>query len=137
MKRAKALFLCYYISIGECKINRRLVEIFDVDQKYIEKLHKADKEVRYNKQSVRPYLFTKIEVESGKKYLVPLSSQKTNKARYKDITEAIYDPTDLTRILRYLEYHKMIPYHESIATRINFNDIDNYNYRSLLMKDYR
>ena len=31
----------------------------------------------------------------------------------------------------------MIRYHESIATRINFNDNDNYSYRSLLMKDYR
>ena len=73
-EKSESSFLCYYISIEECQMNRRLVELFDVDQKYIAKLHKADKEVRYYKQSVRPYLFTKIEVESGKKYLVPLSS---------------------------------------------------------------
>lgn len=109
------------------------IQLYDVNAEYLEALYKIDTEIRVSKEQLRPYLFTKIKIEN-KDYLIPLSSPKTNKPRAKDIVDTIYDNK---RIIGFLEYHKMIPFHDKIATPIKIADIQDINYRQLLLKDYR
>lgn len=113
------------------------IRIYDVDKDYLNKLAAEDSEVRLSKETLRPYLFTKITLEYGKEALIPLSSPKTGKFRAKDIVDDIYDVDDLTRIIGHLEYHKMIPFHEEIATLIDIANYPDIKYRALLEKDYK
>lgn len=113
------------------------IKIYDVDENYLNQLAQEDGEVRLSKETLRPYLFTKITLESGKEILIPLSSPKTGKFRAKDIVDDIYDVDDLTRIIGHLEYHKMIPFHEDIAKLIDISHYPDIKYRALLEKDYK
>ena len=51
------------------------IQLYDVDAAYIHELYQHDKEIRMSKESLRPYLFTTIEI-NNKPYLIPLSSPK-------------------------------------------------------------
>lgn len=113
------------------------IRIYDVDKKYLNQLATVDREVRLSKETLRPYLFTKITLESGKEILIPLSSPKVGKFRAKDIVDDIYDVDDMNRIIGHLEYHKMIPFHEKIATLIDIAHYPDVKYRALLEKDYK
>ena len=108
------------------------IQLYDVDAAYIHELYQHDKEIRMSKESLRPYLFTTIEI-NNKPYLIPLSSPKSNKRRSEEITDFIYDNE---QIIGVIEYHKLIPFHEKIARPINIDTITDKRYRRLLLKDY-
>lgn len=118
-------------------MNTTTIKIYDVDKTYLTLLAKNDREVRLSKETLRPYLFTKITLETGKELLLPLSSPKAGKFRAKDIVEDIYDPDNLTRIIGHLEYHKMIPFHEEVATLIDIALYPDIKYKALLEKDHK
>ena len=84
------------------------IQIYDVSEEYIKLIASFDKEVRIPKDAYRPYLFAKIQLGIDKEYLIPMSSPKNGKPRAKDIIDTIYDTDDLTRVIGFLEYHKMI-----------------------------
>lgn len=111
--------------------------IYDVSEDYIKLIASFDKEVRIPKDALRPYLFARITLDSNKEYLIPLSSPKKLKFRAKDIIDTIYDIDDMTKIIGYLEYHKMIPFHEDIAKVIDIKQYPDIKYRALLEKDYK
>lgn len=113
------------------------IKIYDVDKSYLSKLAAKDSEVRLSHETLRPYLFTKITIDTGKEVLIPLSSPKAKKYRAKDIIDDIYDVDDLSRIIGHLEYHKMIPFHEKVATLIDIAHYPDVKYRALLEKDYK
>lgn len=113
------------------------IQIYDVSEDYIKLIASVDKEVRFPKDAFRPYLFAKISLALDKEYLIPLSSPKKLKFRAKDIIDTIYDIDDLTRIIGYLEYHKMIPFHEKIAKVIDIANYPDIRYKALLEKDYK
>lgn len=113
------------------------IQIYDVSEDYIRLIASVDKEVRFPKEALRPYLFAKIRLGLDKEYLIPLSSPKKPKFRAKDIIDTIYDVDDLAKVIGYLEYHKMIPFHEKIAKVIDIAVYPNIQYRALLEKDYK
>lgn len=43
----------------------------------------------------------------------------------------------MTKVIGYLEYHKMIPFHEKIAKVIDIAHYPDIQYRALLEKDYK
>jgi len=47
--------------------------IYDVSEDYIKLIASVDKEVRFIKDALRPYLFAKIKLGLDKEYLIPLS----------------------------------------------------------------
>lgn len=52
------------------------IQIYDVSEVYIKLIASVDKEVRFPKDTLRPYLFAKIRLGLDKEYLIPLSSPK-------------------------------------------------------------
>lgn len=117
--------------------HKTTIKIYEVNNEYINILANIDKEVRFAKKSFRPYLFTKILLAQNKEYLIPFSSPKNLKKRSRDITDRIYDVDDPTRLIGFLEYHKMIPFHERIAKLVDIKEYPNHQYRALLEKDYK
>ena len=108
------------------------IQLYDVDAAYIHELYQHDKEIRMSKESLRPYLFTTIEI-NNKPYLIPLSSPKSNKRRSEEITDFIYDNE---QIIGVIEYHKLIPFHEKITRKATIIYNARYNPNHYLYRRY-
>jgi len=133
---------------------------YKIDIDYLEFLHSRDKQVFYSdveEYVKKPHLGILTQI-GDMKYCIPLTSAKTkhlgwtntsrhnlviyemvnsSSVRKKDICKRIGNTEIYKRILAVLEIGKMIPIKEGLYEYINFNDVENSFYRSLLKSEYR
>jgi len=134
---------------------------YRIDIDYVRFLHSKDSQVFYVAAAgyeKKPYLGI-IATLGEHSYCIPLSSAKPRHLQWRNITEhnyLIYEiiqgndirKSDIYRQIgkdeddRYkkiqaiLDLRKMIPVHESLYSRIVFDDVDDNKYRGLLLKEY-
>lgn len=107
------------------------LNLYEINTKYIYELRKIDPKVLiYHGQHNRPYLGIVLSIDIFH-YFVPLSSYKYKHDR---IAESI----DLVKLQRYavLNLNNMVPVPDEFVKKIDFNQIDDKKYVSLLKKEY-
>ncbi len=105
------------------------IQIIYVSDKYIKYLSKYDNKVRFNKGQKRPYIGILFEVESNK-YYAPLSSPREKFFAMKNNDDFIkIDGGKLGAI----NLNNMIPIHDSAIININFDNINDFKYKLLLL----
>lgn len=134
---------------------------YKVDINYLKYLHAIDDQVFYKKEKNydrKPHLGMLVGINSFK-YCIPLTSAKPRHLGWQNITEHNYlvyeivkedelhkddvykrydkESNTYKKLLSVLEIRKMIPVNEQVIEKINFDDIEDQNYRNLLLKEYR
>lgn len=134
---------------------------YKIDINYLKYLHAIDDQVFYKEEKNydrKPYLGMLVGI-NGFKYCIPLTSAKPRHLGWQNITEHNYivyeivkedelhkgdiykkynkESTTYKKLLSVLEIRKMIPVNEQVIEKIIFDDIEDQNYRNLLLKEYR
>lgn len=134
---------------------------YRIDLNYLKYLHSIDNQVFFKNEPEydrKPHLGLLIGI-NGFIYCIPLTSAKTRHLGWSNITEhnyVVYEIVDKTeihkndvyrmhnkkkgtykKILSVLEIRKMIPVDKSIIKKIIFKDIQDEDYKNLLLKEYR
>ncbi|VEU70540.1 type III toxin-antitoxin system ToxN/AbiQ family toxin [Mycoplasmopsis glycophila] len=131
---------------------------YEIDPLYLEFLYQYDSQVYWNPEYIKnkkPFLGV-IFIEGGKKYFIPLTSAKEKHKKLKNISREhfviyeildidkaesrmIYKPHDknsVIHLLAILDFKKMIPVYEGLYKKIDFDSIEDKNYKNLLDKEY-
>ena len=134
------------------------MKFYTVDVKYVKHLFQVDSEVFYEvNYGNKPYMGIICENQNYN-YFIPLTSAKPKHIRWKNVSRTnyvIYEhinritniPTNWVykidtqnkqtkHILAVLEIKKMIPVPLGLFSKVDFNQIADINYRSLLLKEY-
>ena len=134
---------------------------YRIDLNYLKYLHNVDGQVFYkNKKEYdkKPHLGLLVGIE-GYTYCIPLTSAKTRHLDWRDVTDYNYliyeivdkkelhksdiykqvngSPDKYKKLLSVLEIRKMIPVNKNVINKIIFNDIQDEDYKNLLLKEYR
>jgi hypothetical protein len=133
---------------------------YKIDKDYLKFLHSRDGQVFYRDTKgyeKKPHLGIITQI-GDVRYCIPLTSAKSkhlrwanaskhnliiyemvtsSKIRKKDICKQIGDTEIYKRLLAVLEIGKMIPIKENLYTSIDFNDIQDSFYRSLIKSEYQ
>lgn len=133
------------------------MKFYTIDTSYIQELHNVDPEVFYESFNYDNKPYIGIVVLNGKyNYFIPLTSAKPRHLKWRNTSKfnyiiyellplgtlmppnAIYVQTtnNIKHILSVLEIRKMIPVPIEYCTYIDFNNIQDLNYRNLLIKEY-
>lgn len=108
------------------------MRLYTVKDEYINFLRKYDTKVAENKNHKRPYVGVLIEVD-GIKYYAPLTSPKEkhkhmkNSKDFRRINKGIYGAVN---------FNNMIPVRDDAINLIDFNSIEDIQYRRLLQNQY-
>lgn len=109
------------------------MRLYTVKDVYINFLRKYDTKVAENKNHRRPYVGVLIEV-NGIKYYAPLTSPKEkhksmkNSKDFRRINKGIYGA---------INFNNMIPVRDDAINLIDFNSIEDIQYRRLLQNQYK
>lgn len=108
------------------------LKFYNIDDDYVNYLHKFDNKVPFNKNQNRPYIGIVIEINNFK-YFAPMFSPKKNHLKYGD------NPTYIKIGSQYgiIRFNNMIPVLDKYLKYINFNDIGDMKYRNLLLAQNR
>ena len=134
---------------------------YKIDINYLKYLHAIDDQVFYKEEKNydrKPHLGMLVGI-NGFKYCIPLTSAKPRHLGWQNITEHNYIVYEIVnedelhkddvykkydkesniykKLLSVLEIRKMIPVNEQVIEKINFDYIEDQNYRNLLLKEYR
>lgn len=134
---------------------------YKIDINYLKYLHAIDDQVFYKEEKNydrKPHLGMLVGI-NGFKYCIPLTSAKPRHLGWQNITEHNYIVYEIVKedelhkgdiykkydkesktykkLLSVLEIRKMIPVNEQVIEKIIFDDIEDQNYRNLLLKEYR
>lgn len=134
---------------------------YKINKEYLKHLHSIDNQVFYkddDKYDNKPHLGLLIGI-GNYKYCIPLTSAKKRHLNWQNITEHNYliyeiinteeihpndvykkvknNPLKCKKLLAVLEIRKMIPVNDSVIQKIIFNNIEDENYKNLLLKEYR
>ncbi|MCD7827688.1 MAG: type III toxin-antitoxin system ToxN/AbiQ family toxin [Clostridiales bacterium] len=132
--------------------------IYNVDIKYLEYLHdNIDKEVYYRptRYETKPFLGLVVGIDEYT-YFIPFTSCKQKHLKWKNTTKdhyiiyeivevgklpenAVYKMTDenmAKHILAVLDMKKMIPVPNGFYSKVNFSEVSDLKYRTLLEKEY-
>lgn len=142
------------------KIGYRNFGFYNINVDYLKYLHdNIDAEVRFDEGKAydrKPFLGILVAIDSYT-YFIPLTSGKPKHARWKNVDKTyyliyeiinkthlrqtdvfkVYSDTHALKILAALDIKKMIPVPEGLYSRIEFSQIRDLRYRSLLLKEYR
>lgn len=135
------------------------MEFYTIDSNYIKYLHQHDSEVFYDDTAQygrKPYVGILLN-SNGYNYFIPLTSAKEKHKSWDNVTatnyliyEIISNPSQnhsgiirtypnsnkAKKILAVLEIKKMIPVKSGYYARIDFNQLQDLAYKSLLQKEY-
>lgn len=134
---------------------------YRINKEYLQYLHNIDNQVFFKDESDydrKPHLGLLVGIDNYT-YCIPLTSAKKRHLSWQNVSEHNYviyeiidkeelhsndiykqyskEPLKFKKILSVLEIRKMIPVNKSIVTKIIFDDIEDENYRNLLLKEYR
>lgn len=134
---------------------------YRIDKGYLEHLHNVDDQVFFKDEDNydrKPHLGLLVGIE-GYTYCVPLTSAKKRHLNWQNISEHNYvvfeivdkeelhygdiyrkhsnEPLKYKKLLSVLEIRKMIPVNKNIVKKIIFDDVEDEDYRNLLLKEYR
>jgi len=132
---------------------------YHVDVPYLKYLHdNIDSEVYYSEEKTydrKPFLGILVIIGTYT-YLIPLTSRKEKHKNWKNVDRGhylIYETVDkdevcerdiikscsentVIKLLAALDIRKMIPVPDGLYERININEMQDKNYRNLLLKEY-
>ncbi|MBR5509353.1 MAG: type III toxin-antitoxin system ToxN/AbiQ family toxin [Lachnospiraceae bacterium] len=136
------------------------LEFYTVDLKYVKELYRHDREVFYDESTEdygsKPYVGILVHTE-GYRYFVPLTSAKKKHLNWKNVSRDNYliyemtakedmnsrhifkeiQGTDIVKhILAVLEIKKMIPVKPGLYHKMDFSQIGDERYKTLLLKEY-
>lgn len=134
---------------------------YRIDKDYLEYLHNVDDQVFFKDEDDydrKPHLGLLVGID-GYTYCIPLTSAKKRHLNWQNISEHNYviyemvnkeelhpkdvfrkyskEPLKYKKLLSVLEIRKMIPVNDSIVKKIIFNDVEDEDYKNLLLKEYR
>lgn len=113
------------------------LELYTVDLNYIKYLKEIDKNVpnvNYG-NSIKPFIGTLIKLNDFF-YLAPLSSAKPKHESIPDSLPTIFKIKDENKKnISVILLNNMIPVKKGIFSKINLENIDDYQYKSLLNKE--
>lgn len=134
---------------------------YRIDKDYLQYLHSVDDQVFFKDEDEydrKPHLGLLVGIE-GYKYCIPLTSAKKRHLNWQNISEHNYviyeivdkeelrpkdiyrkhskEPLKYKKLLSVLEIRKMIPVNDTIVKKIIFDDVEDEDYRNLLLKEYR
>lgn len=134
---------------------------YKIDLDYLKYLNSVDDQVFFKEEENydrKPHLGLLVGI-NGFTYCIPLTSAKYRHLGWQNITEhnyVIYEIVDreelhkgdiykkydkdgnkYKKLLSVLEIRKMIPVNQNVIEKIIFDDIDDMDYRNLLLKEYR
>lgn len=137
------------------------MKFYNIDIGYVERLHKIDSEVFFERRSAyanKPYIGIVVQ-NNNYNYFIPLTSAKQKHVKWDNVTNTNYliyliesrsklrrfphwiykdvDINKISHILAVLEIKKMIPVPPKYCTPINFAQVTNADYRNLLSKEYQ
>lgn len=104
------------------------LKFYTIDNDYIDYLHEFDSKVPFSKNRKRPYIGI-IIIINDIKYFAPLFSPKLSHKKYSD------NPTYIKIGTQYgiIRFNNMIPVKDECLRYIDFNCIEDYKYRNLLI----
>lgn len=105
------------------------LKFYNIDDKYISYLYNFDNKVPFNKNSKRPYIGIVLEI-NGIKYFAPMFSPKQQHSKYKANATHIRIGSNMGMI----KLNNMIPVEDKNLKLINFNNIKDKKYRTLLIQ---
>lgn len=162
LKKRRGIFPLLYLFCGDDKNMNIQYENFGfyvIDVEYLKFLHdNIDSEVRYDEfksYDRKPFLGIVVIIDKYT-YFIPLTSSKEKHSRWKNVDNThylvyeiidneskrrndvvkFYSDKQVLKILSALEIKKMIPVPNGYYKRIDFSDIADEKYRSLLLKEY-
>lgn len=134
---------------------------YRIEKDYLEYLHNIDNQVFFKDEEDydrKPHLGLLVGIE-GYIYCIPLTSSKQRHLNWQNITEHNYviyeivnqdelrprdvyrrfskEPLKYKKLLSVLEIRKMIPVNNTVVSKIIFDDVEDEDYRNLLLKEYR
>ena len=134
---------------------------YRIDKDYLEYLHNIDSQVFFKNEDEydrKPHLGLLVGIDNYT-YCIPLTSAKKRHLNWQNISEHNYvifeivnreelrsndvfrkysqEPLKYKKLLSVLEIRKMIPVNNSVIKKIIFNDVEDEDYRNLLLKEYR
>lgn len=132
--------------------------LYKIDMDYLQFLHTQDSQVFYQNveaYSRKPYLGLLTRIASMD-YCIPLTSAKPRHINWANVSNGnmlVYDIVEeneigsqdiykvlgdgtYKKIFSVLEIRKMIPVNENVCSYINFQEIEDLEYRRLLEKEY-
>lgn len=134
---------------------------YRIDKDYLKYLHSIDNQVFFKDEDDydrKPHLGLLVGIDDYT-YCIPLTSSKKRHLGWQNISEHNYviyevvdkeelrpndifkkysnDPLKYKKLLSVLEIRKMIPVNKKVVTKIIFDDIDDEDYKNLLLKEYR
>lgn len=133
--------------------------LYTVNPDYLEFLYKIDSEVYYApsyRKATKPFIGIVVLIDNVD-YFIPLTSAKPKHLKWKNVSDQHfiiyevvdnkiikkgdlskpYSETQSIRLLAVLDFKKMIPVPKTCYKPINFRDISDYKYVSLLKKEYQ
>ena len=125
MLRGRFCRLALY-KIGDFMGSFRFYHIHD---KYIRFLHSGDNRVQFNKGQSRPYVGVVLTIESTS-YFVPLESPKPNHSKLSSSGPILKLKDGKLGIMG---FNNMIPVPDVALIKFDFNDIEDEEYRMLLI----
>lgn len=113
-----------------------MINLYEIDDDYIDYLRKFDKKVLSSKTDNRTFTRKYVGIllhNKCFKYFIPLSSYKP------DVYDSMYESPSLKKIgnMAVLRINNMIPVIDSVIHKIDFNAETDINYRILLRNEYR
>lgn len=108
------------------------MDLYYIDDKYIDYLRTFDEKVALNKNKTRPYIGIVLSI-NGSNFYAPLSSPKPKHIKMKNALD--FRKIDGGR-LGAINFNNMIPVSEEALTRIIIKDVLDDEYRNLLFEQY-
>lgn len=143
----------------EMKIEYKDFGLYTIDVNYLKHLHDdVDQEVRFDANKAydrKPFLGIIVTIDTYT-YFIPLTSSKPKHAKWKNVDKSYYliyeiidkvhvrpydivkpfSDTQVLKVLSALDIKKMIPVPNGYYSRIEFSQVADVRYRSLLIKEY-
>ena len=105
------------------------IKFYNIDDKYIEYLHKFDSKVPFNKNNKRPYIGIILDI-NGTIYFAPMFSPKQQHTKYKANVTHI----KIGENLGIIKLNNMIPVNKRNLKYIDFKKIEDEKYKNLLIQ---
>ena len=141
------------------KIEYKDFGLYTIDVDYLKHLHDdVDQEVRFDANKAynrKPFLGIIVTIDTYS-YFIPLTSSKPKHSKWKNVDKSYYliyeiidkvharpydivkpySDTQVLKVLAALDIKKMIPVPSGYYSRIEFSQVADVRYRSLLTKEY-
>ena len=119
----------YRLALCELGVFMGSFRFYHIHEKYIRFLHSGDNRVQFNKRQSRPYVGIVLQIDSTS-YYVPLESPKPNHANISSGGPVLKLKDGKLGVMG---FNNMIPVPKIALIDFDFNDIEDEQYRMLLI----